>query len=168
MQNFNTMNMGAAAQMNYQQQHFQTQQPKKEPIKLKLQPKEQGFYSNMWNVANPNNQKTLSGAEAVTFMKKSGLQVDKLKEIWRISAQTDLSSLSRDEFYVSLRLISYMQNGMRCDEEAVRAGAEVALPNFEDEFKSIVGPNKSNPQPMPQQDIAENLPSLDDLDFSEP
>ena len=68
-------------------------------------------------------------------MKKSGLPVDKLKEIWRISAQTNLSSLSRDEFYVSLRLISYMQNGMRCDEEAVRAGAEAPLPSFEDDFK---------------------------------
>ena len=74
----------------------------------------------MWSIANPTNQKTLSGSEAVTFMKKSGLPVDKLKEIWRISAQTNLSCLSRDEFYVSLRLIAYMQNNMRCDEEAIR------------------------------------------------
>ena len=108
---------------------------KKEPIKLKLSNQERGFYSNMWSIANPKNAKTLSGQEAVTFMKKSGLPVDRLKEIWRISAQTDLSCLTRDEFYVSLRLISYMQSGTRCDEEALRLGLEAPLPKFEDDFK---------------------------------
>ena len=109
--------------------------PKKEPVKLKLNNQEKGFYSNMWSIANPNSAKTLSGAEAVTFMKKSGLPVDKLKEIWRISASTDLSCLSRDEFYVALRLIAYMQNGIRCDEEAIKLGLEAPLPKFEDDFK---------------------------------
>ena len=89
----------------------------------------------MWALANPNSGKTLSGQEAVTFMKKSGLPVDKLKEIWRISAQTDLSCLSRDEFYVALRLIAYMQNNIRCDEEAIKLGLEAPLPKFEDDFK---------------------------------
>ena len=114
---------GAAAQMNFQQQQqFAThqQQVKKDPLKVKLSNQERGFYSNMWSSANPKNQKTLSGQEAVMFMKKSGLPVDKLKEIWRISAQTDLSCLSRDEFYIALHLIALNQCGARCDEEAIR------------------------------------------------
>ena len=68
-------------------------------------------------------------------MKKSGLPVDKLKEIWRIAAQTDMSYLTKDEFYVALRLIAYMQNGIRCDEEAIKLGLEAPLPKFEDDFK---------------------------------
>ena len=75
---------------------------------MKLTNQERGFYSNMFSIANPTGAKTLSGQDAVTFMKKSGLPVDKLKEIWRLSATTDLSCLTREEFYVALRLISYM------------------------------------------------------------
>ena len=118
---------------------------KRDPLKVKLNNQEKGYYSNMWNLANPKSAKTISGQEAVEFMKKSGLTVDKLKEIWRISAQTDLSCLTRDEFYIALHLIALQQNGSRCDEEAIRQGLEAPLPKFEDDFKL---PGSSNPEKM--------------------
>jgi len=49
----------------------------------------------------------VSGLDAVTFFKRSGLQVEKLKEIWQISARTSNEFLSREEFFIALRLIAY-------------------------------------------------------------
>jgi hypothetical protein len=42
------------------------------------------------------------------FFKQSGLPVEKLKDIWAIAAKTSKEYLTRDEFYVALRLIAYM------------------------------------------------------------
>ena len=49
----------------------------------------------------------VGGKEAVIFFKKSGLPVDKLKEFWKIAARTSNEFLTKDEFYVALRLIAY-------------------------------------------------------------
>ena len=54
------------------------------------------------------------------FFQKSGLPVDKLKEVWTIAAHTSNEFLTKDEFYIALRIIAYMQNGMRADAEAIR------------------------------------------------
>lgn len=102
----------------------------------------------MWSIANPKNEKTLGGQVAVAFMNKSGLPTMKLKEIWRISAQTDLSCLTRDEFYIALRLIALHQNGSRSDEEAIKLGLEAPLPKFEDDFK-LPGGGSANGQSNP-------------------
>lgn len=62
---------------------------------------------------------------------------------------------------------------MRCDEEAIRLGLEAPLPKFEDDFKpksqvSAEGTGNAAAAEEKQQQIAASLPSLDDLDFSEP
>lgn len=54
----------------------------------------------------------VGGKEAVTFFKSSGLSVEKLKEIWVIASQVSPAFLTKDEFYVALRLIAYEQNGI--------------------------------------------------------
>ena len=82
----------------------------------------------MFTYADPKGEGKVSGREAVTFFKKSGLPVEKLKEIWKISAQTSQEFLTRDEFYVALRLIAYMQNGIRADEHSIELNIEVDLP----------------------------------------
>ena len=74
----------------------------------------------MFALANPSkDSNTLGGQDAVTFFKKSGLSVDKLREIWKVAAKTSNEYLTKDEFYVALRLIAYAQNNMRCDEDAI-------------------------------------------------
>ena len=55
----------------------------------------------------------------MVFFKKSGLPVDKLKEFWKISARTSNEYLTRDEFYIALRLIAYEQNGIPATEESI-------------------------------------------------
>ena len=84
----------------------------REPLRIKLKGKEHGYYSNMLSQAAPGDTSKVSGKEAVTFFKRSGLSVDKLKEFWKIAARTSNEFLTKDEFYVALRLIAYEQNGL--------------------------------------------------------
>jgi len=81
--------------------------PEKPPLKIKLKGREHGFYSNLLSRVDPSDKGKVIGSEAVAFFKSSGLPVDKLKEIWRISSRTSKEFLTRDEFYVALRLIAY-------------------------------------------------------------
>lgn len=92
----------------------------KPPAKLKLTNQERGYYSNMFALANPSKDSNkLSGSDSVTFFKRSGLSVDKLRDIWIAAAKTSNEYLTKDEFYVALRLIAYAQNNMRSDEDAI-------------------------------------------------
>ena len=77
------------------------------PLRVKLQGKEHGYYSNMLSQAAPQDSSKVGGKEAVMFFKRSGLPVDKLKDIWKIAAKTSNEHLTKDEFYVALRLIAY-------------------------------------------------------------
>lgn len=61
----------------------------------------------MWTQASKEDGSKVKGRDAVIFFKKSGLPVEKLKEIWIIAAKTSNEYLSRDEFYLALRLIAY-------------------------------------------------------------
>ena len=40
----------------------------------------------MFSYADPNGEGKVGGREAVTFFKRSGLPVEKLKEIWKLAA----------------------------------------------------------------------------------
>ena len=57
--------------------------------------------------ADPSGENKVGGKEGVIFFKRSGLPVDTLKNIWKTAARTSNEFLSRDEFYVALRLIAY-------------------------------------------------------------
>jgi epidermal growth factor receptor substrate 15 len=97
---------------------------------VRLVGKEHGFYSNMMSLAAPNGDTKVGGREAVIFFKKSGLPVDKLKHFWMIAAKTSNEYLTKDEFYVALRLIAYEQNGIAADENSINNNVDVALPRF--------------------------------------
>lgn len=95
--------MGPPGQMG----RMQPMPMEREKLVVNLSPKERGFYSNMLSLADPNGNNKVGGKDAVGFFKKSGLPVEKLKDIWKISASTSNEYLSREEFYVALRLIAY-------------------------------------------------------------
>ena len=105
----------------------------------------------------------VGGKEAVDFFKSSGLSVDKLKEIWLLSARTSNQFLTRDEFYVALRLIAYAQNGTPATEQSVQLNIETQLPSFNlSQYQPVSAKADIEPALKPE-DIA-NLPSLDELD----
>ena len=59
------------------------------------------------------------------------MPIEKLKEIWKVAANTSNEYLTREEFYIALRLIAYAQHGMQCDADAIAFDQEVGMPNFE-------------------------------------
>jgi hypothetical protein len=98
---------GMQSNMGGQEQMQRPSPDKKPPLKINLEPKEKGFYSNLLSQADPNNNNKVGGQEGVTFLKRSGLAVDVLKNIWKTAARTSPEFLTRDEFYIALRLIAY-------------------------------------------------------------
>ena len=100
-------------------------------LKVKLSIQERTNYEKILAFANPQIPDRVTGPEAVTFFKRSGLPLDRLKDIWRMSARTANDFITKEEFFVSLRLIAYAQNNMRCEEESILIDLEVGLPRFE-------------------------------------
>ena len=110
---------------------FQNQAPEKKSIKIQLSNKEKGYYSNLLMQADPSDSGKVAGQVGVAFFKRSGLPVDLLKSFWLIAARTTPEYLTRDEFYVALRLIAYAQHGIKPNEESLSFNIEVDLPRFD-------------------------------------
>lgn len=72
-------------------------------------PNEQAIMDGLWSFANPSGSFELSGAQAVEFFRKSGVDVGILKQVWSLS--TPLSTMTIRQFYTALRYISMVQNG---------------------------------------------------------
>lgn len=65
-----------------------------------------------------------------------------LKSIWTIAARSSPEHLSKDEFYIALRLIAYAQNNIEATEKSIIYDLKVGLPNFEESFTQS-GPDPS-------------------------
>lgn len=61
----------------------------------------------MLTQADPAGSNKVGGKEGVAFFKRSNLPVNVLKDIWLLSARSSNDFLTRDEFYLALRLIAY-------------------------------------------------------------
>lgn len=59
-----------------------------QPLHVNLNPKETQAYPVLLQKVQAQNPEQISGPEAVAFFKRSGLGMDKLKEIWLLSART--------------------------------------------------------------------------------
>ena len=103
-----------------------------ERLRLNMTNEERGFFSNLYEIVDPNSIGRLEGKVAANFLKKSGLPKDILKKIWIISAKTDPSKIERDEFYIALRLVALAQNNMDCSEESIKLNHPIPpLPIFD-------------------------------------
>ena len=85
----------------------------------------------MFQQADTDSTGRITGPQAVTFLRRSGLPNDKLKQVWITAARTSPDYLVKEEFYVALRLIAYLQNGMTADENAIDLNLEVDLPRLD-------------------------------------
>jgi len=59
------------------------------------------------------------------------MPIDKLKEIWKIASRTSNSYLTKEEFFVALRLIAYAQHNIQVCEESILMNFPVDLPRFD-------------------------------------
>ena len=99
--------------------------------------------------ADPGNTSKVAGPEAVKFFKRSKVDVNILKEIWRIAAQNSSEYLTKDDFYIALRLISYAQNGIAVCENSIRMNIESPLPKFETDGAAAFATGMAPPQDEP-------------------
>jgi hypothetical protein len=81
---------------------------------------------------NPEGKRELPSQTVVQFLMTSGLDLQKLKQVWEIAARTSNSFLVREEFYVALRLVALMQNDIPANENTINLNVEAPLPRFED------------------------------------
>ena len=65
-------------------------------------------YEGFWKVASPSGG-DLSGAQAVDFFKKSGVDPGFLRQIWSLS--TPSATMNYAQFCTALRFITMVQNG---------------------------------------------------------
>ena len=98
----------------------------------------------------------------VDFFKRSELDTQLLKKFWIICAKTDQSNLTKDEFYMVLRLISYAQNGIDPSEESLRNNIPTEFPKFTPVRSSMITPEKSN---FPGALDLDTVPSMDDMNI---
>jgi len=115
-------------------------QAKREKVRIKLKKEEREFYSKLFDAAKPKGSNKLSGNDAVTFFRKAKVSGEIMKKIWQIAAQTDLSYLDRDEFYVALKLLALAQSGREISLASIQNNVETQLPIIEGFY-----PNSMNP-----------------------
>ena len=77
------------------------------------------------------------------------MDVSILKEIWRIAAQSSSEYLTKDDFYIALRLISYAQNGIAVCENSIRMNIESPLPKFDTDGAGAFATGMAPPQDEP-------------------
>ena len=111
--------------------------------------------------------------KVVQFLMTSGVDVQALRAVWDIAARTSNDYLLKEEFYVALRLVAYLQNDIPANESTIRMNVKSPNPNFSEFCQGTPGAG-TGPQPSRGAAAArggidlEALPSLDDMDFSSP
>ena len=75
-------------------------------LRARVTNQELNYFQNLLTSASQSPD-LIAAKEAVTLFQRSGVQLEKLKEIWQISARTSNEYLSKEEFFVALRLIAY-------------------------------------------------------------
>ena len=121
-------------------------------LSVKLTKEEKGYYSNLFDLACKDGSTKVEGKEGAAFLKKSNLSREVLKNIWVIAAQTNLSWLERDEFYVALRLIALAQNNMPVEDKSIIYNDPLPpLPKFD--LKQQQSQSQIQPQSVVQEEI---------------
>jgi hypothetical protein len=67
-------------------------------------------FDGLWKIASVDQSGRLGGREAVDLLRKSGLEVPVLREIWAVT--TPDSSIGQAQFFSALRFIAMYQNGV--------------------------------------------------------
>ena len=137
MQNQYMTNTGFSMPQPFQEQQssppskHEVPPTKQEKLKLRLKPSERGFFSSLFDVACPPGGNKINGKDAAAFLRRSGLSKEALKQIWEISDQNSEMALTRDNFYIALRLVALAQNGYEISPEGIISDIDVPLPRFE-------------------------------------
>ncbi|ETM52504.1 hypothetical protein L914_03894 [Phytophthora nicotianae] len=119
-------------------------------------PQEQQFYDMLFAHVDDQRRNAINGQQAVAFFARSHLDKAILREVWSIADSQRRSELSRNEFYVAMRLISMAQRGEQVSAQRFfqLATMQYPLPMME----GVPPPQQQPVQPQaqmhaPQQDF---------------
>lgn len=111
-----------------------------EKLKVNLKPAERGVYSSLFDVASAGKGSKIDGKEAAAFLQRSGLPKETLREIWEIADQNGEMALTRDNFYIALRLVALAQSGREVSAQAIASDIDASLPKLGGTLGSSSGP----------------------------
>ena len=110
----------------------------KKKLNINFTEEEEIYFYNLFESLDTNNLNKLDSVIASTFFKKSGLPKHVLKEIWLMVVKYSTSHITREEFYIILRLISLAQNNLPYTEESINNNTSqisLPLPSFKYKIK---------------------------------
>ena len=100
-------------------------------MKVKLSEEESLYFNKIFNILDKKNLGYIDAKSAAIFMKKSNLSQEILKSIWNNSSQSKKNGLTRDEFFIALRLIALAQNNFPFTKREIENNAPIPpLPSF--------------------------------------
>jgi len=125
------------SQTNIRPSHIpQRHHHSKKKIQLNLTEDEEIYYYNLFESLDKNDQGKLDSITASSFIKKSGISKHILKDIWLLAVKSSINYITRDEFYLTLRLIALAQNNMPYTLETIEKNDPIPpLPNFKYKIK---------------------------------
>ena len=92
---------------------------------------ESSYYNKIFNLLDKQNLGYIDSKSAAIFMKKSNLSQEILKNIWYNSSQSKKNGLTRDEFFIALRLIALAQNNLPFTKKEIENNNPIPpLPSF--------------------------------------
>ncbi|KAL7692191.1 putative EH domain, EF-hand domain pair protein [Plasmopara halstedii] len=91
-------------------------------------PQEKQYYDLLFTHVDNQHRNAISGQQAVAFFARSHLDSSTLREIWSIADAHQRSELSRNEFYVAMRLISMIQRGEQVSVQRFSQFAAMSYP----------------------------------------
>ncbi|KAL3671336.1 hypothetical protein V7S43_003265 [Phytophthora oleae] len=89
---------------------------------------EQQYYDALFVHVDEQRRNAINGQQAVAFFTRSHLDKAVLREVWSIADSQRKSELSRNEFYVAMRLISMAQRGEQVSAQRFFQLAAVQFP----------------------------------------
>lgn len=113
---------------------------------MPLRAAELASYERLFLAADAARAGRVEGGAAVAFFGRAGLPVPTLKQIWLRADARQQGFLSRQPFFVALRLVALAQQGQDVSTaDALAVGLDVPLPLFQGERRcrgwwSLVGP----------------------------
>lgn len=132
----------------------------------------QAFYEGLFTSADITNSGQINGRDAVTFLSRSKLPVDVLKNIWNMADQNPKTNqLDKKKFFVAVRLIQLFQNGQKfpgSDLSKLPDPSVVLRPPY---FEGVTdAPSQQQPpqQPSQQQSIPVATPIRPGLGSNQP
>jgi hypothetical protein len=98
---------------------------------LRLRPEEVAFFERLYSIGDPKNLGEMTSQTVYKLFGLSDLPHSTLAAIWKIAAQ-NRSNLTKDDFFVALRLVALAQKGHDVTPENVMKHLELPLPFFRD------------------------------------